>query len=87
MGSLLVGITLKDDKRMNKKEMKEYIEYVLINNVFSHSDVIYYRGESRSNRLPHGINKKDWNEIANKIGFDFEKLTKINDKYFISLKD
>ena len=72
---------------MNQKETKEYIEYVLINNVFSYSEVIYYRGESKSDRFPHGINKKTWNETANKIGFDFDKLTKINDKYFMSLKD
>ena len=69
---------------MDKSEEREYIEYILINNVFSQSEVLYYRGESKSNRNPHGIDKKTWNSIADKIGFTFDKLAKINDKYYIS---
>ena len=70
---------------MDKKEMIKYIEYVLMNNSFLEHEVTYYRGESKSSKNPHSIDKKLWNSVANNIGFKLNKLDRLG-KYYV-MKD
>ncbi len=67
---------------MNFTEKIEYIFYILTNNGFLEFEVKYYRGESNNSMNPHGIDKRMWKVIANKIGFNMDNMRLIGNKYY-----